>query len=209
MKIVKPSYEILTTEHEMNYFLSDIEYAGRTCYKSHDKITETSSQEFVKKIVSSGHHSVIEHKNISVKFICNRGFTHELVRHRLICYSQELTRYCNYSKKKFGKEITVIEPPWFERANIVQKDGWEKAMFYAERFYFELLEKRLPAQHARGVLPIDVKTEIVATANLREWRHIFKLRCAEAAHPSMKQLMIPLCKELQKGVPIIFDDIEV
>lgn len=206
VKIVKPSYEILTPING-NEILKLIELAGRTCYKSDNLITPDSAKNFVEKIAQRGHESVIEHYNITVRFICNRGFTHELVRHRLAAYSQESTRYCNYNKDKFGSEITVIKP--FEiNENTKEYDLWKEAMQNAEKSYMAMIENGSKPENARGVLPIDIKTEIVITTNLREWKHIFKLRTSKAAHPSMRELMIPLLKEFKEKIPVIFDKIE-
>ncbi len=208
MKIIKPSYEILTPIDRVQ-ILKHIELCGRVCYKSEEKMTEDSASGFVSMIQNRNHESVLEHFSISVRFICNRGFTHELVRHRIASFSQESTRYCNYSKDKFGNEITVIEPAWFENdmfANSIEgrKIRWADAMKYAEKCYFDLIEAGMKPQYARGVLPIDLKTEIVITANLREWKHIFKLRNSKAAHPSMQELMGPLQEEFHKNLPEIF-----
>ena len=206
VKIVKPSYEILTPING-DEILKLIELAGRTCYKSDNLITQDSAKNFVEKIAQRGHESVIEHYNITVRFICNRGFTHELVRHRLAAYSQESTRYCNYNKDKFGSEITVIKP--FEiNENTKEYDLWKEAMQNAEKSYMAMIENGSKPENARGVLPIDIKTEIVITTNLREWKHIFKLRTSKAAHPSMRELMIPLLKEFKEKIPVIFDKIE-
>ena len=206
VKIVKPSYEILTPING-DEILKLIELAGRTCYKSDNLITPDSAKNFVEKIAQRGHESVIEHYNITVRFICNRGFTHELVRHRLAAYSQESTRYCNYNKDKFGSEITVIKP--FElNENTKEYDLWKEAMQNAEKSYMAMIENGSKPENARGVLPIDIKTEIVITTNLREWKHIFELRTSKAAHPSMRELMIPLLKEFKEKIPVIFDKIE-
>lgn len=206
VKIVKPSYEILT-QINGDEILKLIELAGRTCYKSDNLITPDSAKNFVEKIAQRGHESVIEHYNITVRFICNRGFTHELVRHRLAAYSQESTRYCNYNKDKFGSEITVIKP--FEiNEDTKEYDLWKEAMQNAEKSYMAMIENGSKPENARGVLPIDIKTEIVITTNLREWKHIFKLRTSKAAHPSMRELMIPLLKEFKEKIPVIFDKIE-
>lgn len=205
VKIINPSYKILTEINGAD-ILKLIEIAGRTCYKSDNLITEDSAKNFVEKIAQRGHESVIEHYNITVRFICNRGFTHELVRHRLAAYSQESTRYCNYTKDKFGKEITTIKPYEIEEGT-KEYDLWKEAMENAEKSYMKMIENSSKPENARGVLPIDVKTEIVITTNLREWKHIFKLRTSKAAHPSMRQLMIPLLKEFQEKIPVIFDDI--
>jgi len=211
MKIIDPSYKILTpiNGHDI---LRIIEKAGRICYKSEGKISIDSHVDLVKNLIKRGHESVLEHFNITIHFICNRGFSHELVRHRLASYSQESTRYCNYSQEKFGKEITIIKPWWIKNKGmdgniIMQNIIWEEAMQDAEKRYFHLLRRGLAPQEARGVLPIDLKTEIIITTNLREWRHILKLRTSKAAHPSMRELMIPLLEEFQKRIPVVFGDI--
>ena len=186
MRIVKPSAELLWITPDAEQV---IERSGRTCYKSEDAITKDSAGKFIRKIIASGHHSVIEHASASFLFICDRGVTHELVRHRLVSYSQESTRYCNYGKNRFGNEITVIEPPGLTET---QRDIWTKAVLCAEERYLLLLNnlgQTCPPQIARSVLPNCLKTEIVTTCNLREWRHIFKLRTSEAAHPQIREIM--------------------
>jgi thymidylate synthase (FAD) len=185
--------------------LKKIERCGRVAYKSEDKITEGSAEKFVRMIIKSGHESVIEHVSLTVKFICDRGVTHELVRHRICAFTQESTRYCNYSKNG----LTVILPYfWQGEAQLEQWNTWMVTTQAAEMAYDKLIHLGATPQEARSVLPNSTKTEIVVTANLREWRHILKLRCAPAAHPQMRQLMIPLLKELKGFVPVIFDDIE-
>ena len=206
VNIVKPKYEILTPING-DEILKLIELAGRTCYKSNDLITPDSAKGFVERIAKRGHESVIEHYNITVRFICNRGFTHELVRHRIAAYSQESTRYCNYTKDKFGSEITVIKPFEIEEGT-KEFELWKSAMENAEKSYMAMMENGSKPENARGVLPIDIKTEIVITTNIREWKHIFELRTSKAAHPSMRELMIPLLKEFQSKIPVIFDNIE-
>lgn len=206
MRIIEPSYEILTPINGEE-ILKLLEFSGRVCYKSEDKITTDSAEKFIKMLLDHGHEAMIEHFNVTVKFIHNRGFTHELVRHRLCSFAQESTRYCNYSKDKFDNQITVINPYWFDDASIILQDGWYISVYMAESTYNVLLKGGLSPQAARGVLPNDLKTEIVITANLREWRHIFKLRTSAPAHPDMRRIMIPLLKEMQKKIPIIFDDI--
>lgn len=214
MILVKPSYEILT-EVNGSMVRRRIERAGRICYKSEGNISVNSAEQFVEKIISNGHHSVLEHESLSVLFVCDRGITHEIVRHRLAAYSQESTRYCNY---KGG--VTFIIPPWVgiepgaymeeekKEFNNIPDAMWYQTMINAELTYQGLLCKWSP-QQARSVLPNSLKTEIVMTANLREWRHVLKLRTSKAAHPQMQELMIPLLKELQTKIPIIFDDLGV
>jgi len=209
MKIIKAGYEILTKLSENGIKeLQHIERIGRVCYKSENKITDDgeSARKFVQMIIDKGHEAMIEHSSLSVKFIVDRGVSHELVRHRIASFAQESTRYCNYAKDKFGNEITVIKPLFFIEGS-EQYDFWEHAMENAESYYFSLLESGATPQEARSVLPNSIKTEITITANYREWRNFFKLRTAEAAHPQMREVTIPLLAELKERLPIIFDDI--
>lgn len=205
MKVISPSHEIITVI-DGDSILKSIELAGRTCYKSEDKIAADSAAAFIQRIIASGHHSVIEHVNITVKFICDRGVTHELVRHRLASYSQESTRYANYSKNKFGMEITVIRPLFWSDDSSEYAE-WRKAMERAEMSYMRLIEMGARPEQARSVLPNSLKTEIVMTCNIREWRHVLSLRCSKQAHPQIREIMLPLLSELHEKVPIIFDDI--
>lgn len=211
MKIINAGYEILTPISEGGIKeLQHIEKIARVCYKSEDLITEDgeSAKKIIKMLIGRDHTAMIEHSSLSVKFIVDRGVSHELVRHRIASFAQESTRYCNYSKDKFGREITVIKPCFFEEGS--DKDiAWTEAMASAEHMYFELLDLGATPQEARSVLPNSTKTEITITANYREWRNFFKLRTAKAAHPQMREVTIPLLKELKEKLPIIFDDIEV
>jgi thymidylate synthase (FAD) len=204
MRIIKPSFKI---EDEINgeKLLKNIESYARTCYKSEDKITEDSAENFIRRILRSGHESVIEHEKITVRIICDRAVTHEIVRHRLASYSQESTRYCDYQK---SGSIQVIEPFFFK--NDLQKyKEWEKAMQAAEDSYNHLRDLGASPQEARSVLPNSLKTEIIVTYNLREWRHFFKLRCSKASHPQMREVAVPILKEFQNKIPVFFDDFEI
>lgn len=214
MILIKPSYEIMT-EIDRETVLKLIERSGRVCYKSEDKITDDSCIKFAQFIQSKNHLSVIEHFSFTVKFIVDRGVSHELVRHRLCSFSQESTRYCNYSKDKFGNHVTFIIPEWLNITSgtydydmryipTQANEVWYYAMQVAEQGYFELLKRGWTPQQARSVLPNSLKTEIVTTANLREWQHIFKLRCDPSAHPQMREIMIPLRDELHNKLPEIF-----
>jgi len=205
MKIVEPSFEILDPIDSTS-ILQKIERAGRTCYKSEDRITADSARDFIKRILNSGHHSVIEHATITVKLICDRGVSHELVRHRLASYSQESTRYANYSKDRFGKEITVIRPPFWPEDSAAYRE-WHEAMKAAEVHYMRLIETGAQPQEARSVLPNSLKTEIVMTCNIREWRHVFELRCASQAQPQIRQMMLSLLEAFHQRIPVLFDDL--
>ena len=227
MILVKPSFEIIDIYRE-HQAVQLIEMAGRTCYKSEEAITMDSAEKFVKARLG-GHESVIEHSAATVKFIVDRGVTHELVRHRLCSFSQESTRYCNY---KGG--VTFVIPPWYDLqpgewvrhrdyitlstytnndfSNMRKSYGtntlqrWLKGRIYNELEYQEEIEEGKTPQQARSVLPNSLKTEIVVTANFREWRHIFTLRCAKTAHPQMREIMIPTLQEFQRRIPVVFDD---
>lgn len=205
MKIINAGYEIITPIKGAEV-LKHIERCGRVCYKSEDKITDQSAEAFVRNIIARGHEAVLEHFSFTIKFICDRGVSHELVRHRIASFCQESTRYCNYSKEKFGKEISVIRPMFFEEGTAAY-NYWKTACEAAEMEYFALLDAECSPQQARSVLPNSLKTEVVMTANLREWRHFFKLRTSPAAHPQMREVTIPLLKELQEKIPVIFDSI--
>jgi thymidylate synthase (FAD) len=184
----------------------NIEAAGRTCWKSEDKIGENSACEFIEKIKGYNHASVLEHGAITVRFVIDRGVSHELVRHRIASFSQESTRYCNYTKGKFDSEITVIKPCFWPEGSY-EYSVWALACKNAEIDYFKLIQYGAKAQEARSVLPNSLKTELVMTANPREFMHIFELRCAPAAHPQMREVMIPLLHEFAYKWPSIFGDL--
>lgn len=207
MKIIKSSVELINPPSYAS-LRSTVETAGRTCYKSEDKITDGSAEKFVRNILKRGHEAVIEHGSITVRFTCDRGVSHEIVRHRLAAYCQESTRYCNYSKDGFGGEITVIGPSWCSEGDPAY-DVWKKACLRAELAYFDLMTIGCSPQEARSVLPNSLKTEVVMTADLREWRHFLKLRCAQAAHPDMRVLARQLLGVLKMKYPVFFEDIEV
>ena len=210
MKIVKAGYEILTPISQGGMQeLQHIEKIARVCYKSENLITEDgeSAKKMVKMLINRDHTAMIEHSMLSVKFIVDRGVSHEIVRHRISSFAQESTRYCNYAKDKFHNEITVIRPNFFLDETSKAYQQWEDAMRSAEKSYFSLMEAGATPQEARSVLPNSTKTEITMTANYREWRNFFKLRTAKAAHPQMREVTIPLLKELKERLPIIFDDI--
>lgn len=211
MRIIEPSYEILTEISDGGIKeLQHIEKIGRVCYKSEDKITENgeSAKKFVQMLIGRGHEAMIEHYSLSVKFIVDRGVSHELVRHRIASFAQESTRYCNYSKDKFDNGVTFIKPFFFGE-NTQNYKEWIYAMGITEKSYLQMLKDGATPQEARSVLPNSTKTEITITANYREWRNFFKLRTTKVAHPQMQEVTRPLLKELKTILPVIFDDIEV
>ena len=203
--------------------LQRIEIAGRTCYKSEDKISPDgeSAKRFVKMIINNGHEAMLEHSSLSVRFICSRGVSHEIVRHRLFSFAQESTRYCNYSKGKFGGECTFIVPPdqewgidtdeyedeYDESETDSAKIVWYASLKIIEDDYMCLLKEGWKPEQARDVLPNALKTEIVVTGNYREWRHFFKLRCDEKAHPHIRALAKDLLEDVKTRIPVIFDDL--
>ena len=207
MNIIPPSFELLDRV-DGTALLQKIELAGRVCYKSEAKITSDSAAGFVRRILENGHESVLEHEKLTARIVCDRGVSHEIVRHRIASYSQESTRYCNYSLDKFQNELTFIRP-FFWNDDPEKFRVWEEAMAAAERAYLTLLDLGATAQEARAVLPNSLKTELVMTMDLREWRHFFRLRAAAAAPPPMREVAVPMLRAFREAVPVIFDDIEI
>ncbi len=205
MRVIMPSVEILDRIDEEK-IIKKIENIGRVCYKSESKITEDSAEKFIANILKSGHESVIEHESISVRVICDRGVSHEIVRHRIASYSQESTRYCNYFNEKFGKELTVIKPLFWQEDSEEYK-AWLNAIDVIEKQYNALIVMGAKPQEARSILPNSLKTEIVMTMNLREWRHFFKLRTSRRAHPQMREIALMIYEKLKEEIPIFFEDI--
>lgn len=207
MIVIKPSFtfeDIIDGDD----ILKKIERAGRTCYKSEDKTSPESARLFAAHIIKLGHESVLEHEKATVRIVCDRGISHEIVRHRIASYSQESTRYCNYSKDKFCNQITFIAPCfWDSRDQHEKLSAWKAAMEAAENSYFQLISLGSTPQEARSVLPNSLKTEIVVTMNMREWRHFFRLRTSTAAHPQMIEIAKPMLAAFKSKIPIIFDDI--
>lgn len=205
MRIIEPSWQF---EEEINpkAIMEKIERAGRTCYKSEGRIGDGTAERFIAGIIKRGHESVLEHASITVRMICDRGVSHELVRHRIASYSQESTRYCNYADGKFGGEVAFIKPCFWERNDILM-DRWMGAMLAAEYTYKEMLSLGATPEEARSVLPNSLKTEVVVTMNVREWRHFFKLRTSAAAHPQMREIAGMMLAGFQMVLPVLFGDI--
>ena len=216
MRLVRASYEILT---DLAGLPKIIERAGRCCYKSEEKIQDGTADPFCEMLIRRGHESVIEHANMMAKFTIDRGVSHELVRHRLCSFSQESTRYCDYAPGGKAAGIVFVIPPWVDIepgdyiyydcsgmgiAHCASDSSWYHAMIEAESAYNSLRANGWKPEQARSVLPNSLKTEIIVTANLREWRHIQRLRTAEAAHPQMREVMQPLFAELHAKLPAIF-----
>jgi len=244
---IRPSNEEKSDENGSVYMeeVYDL-YANDTkiaTFESLDAVAEAkmkaeflNAEKFVRKLIASGHEGILEHVSLTVKFRVDRGVSHELVRHRLASFAQESTRYCNYSKGKFGNEITVIKPVFFKDIDndafedlqhggftinldnpdprlqkLDQAASWYDNCLAAERAYLSMLNDGATPQEARSVLPNSLKTEVIMTANLREWRHFLKLRAAGITgkpHPQMLEVAIPLLMELRERLPAVFDDIE-
>jgi len=239
MRIIKPRILFENPEEiDERRVLERLERYGRTCYKSGYKIRPSSAREFIRRVIASGHESVIEHEKVTVRVVCDRGITHEIVRHRIASYSQESTRYCNYARDRFGREISVVSPFFFDcdgrrrsvavpvgaflrdggavvfagqqHFDLSEFDVWCLAMAFAEWAYMTLVDDfgRSP-QEARSVLPNSLKTEIVITYNLREWRHFLRLRTSPRVHPQMREIAIPLLRAFKQYLPTIFEDIPI
>lgn len=208
MRVINAGYEIIS---ELNgaEILKHIERCARVCYKSEDRITDGSAEKMVAALIRSGHEAMLEHYSFTVKFICDRGVSHELVRHRIASFAQESSRYCCYAKDKFGKELTFINPCFWE-SDSDNYARWFHEMDESEKTYLAMIESGATPEQARDILPMSIKTEIVMTANLREWRHFFKLRAEGTTgkpHPQMLEITIPFLKELKQKIPVVFDDI--
>lgn len=207
MNIIKPYY-VLEEDIDTKKIMLTIERAGRTCYKSEGNIGDGTAEKFIANIIKRGHESVLEHEKITVRFVCDRGVTHELVRHRIASYSQESTRYCNYTNDKFGNQLTFIKPCFWSEDSQNYK-LWTESMEYIESQYNAMIAEGAKPEEARSILPNSLKTEIVVTMNLREWRHYFKLRTAERAHPQIREISIALLNEFKEKLPVIFGDIDI
>lgn len=218
--IIKCDFEIITPLNREigKEIVQHIERIARTCYKSEDLITAESGERMVASLIAKGHTAMLEHFSISVKFITDRGVSHEMVRHRIASFAQESTRYCNYGKEKFGGEITVISP---FNAMVAKKpdtpdgalkvaewyDIWEEAMNESDCYYQRLIDAGCPPEIARGVLANSLKTEIVITMNLREWLHYFSLRVLGTTgkpHPQIYEVSKPVLYKFAEAIPAVF-----
>lgn len=207
MKIIEPNVEILSNING-DEILKHLELCARNCYKSESNITEdtTSAIKMINKLIELDHTAMLEHFNITIKLLCDVGTYKDLTRHRHCSFAIESTRYCNYSKGKFGNEISVIKP-----CNMDENSGiyhtWLKAMNDMERAYMQMAEIGATPDQLRMILPHSTAASVILTANIREWRHIFNLRCAKAAHPSVRQIMLMTLNEFHNKIPVLFDDL--
>ena len=208
MNIIEPSASIIGTFDGVA-MLKNIEIAKRICYQSEDKITDDSYLQSVKDLVARKHEAMLEHASVSVMFTVDRGIANEIVRHRIASFAQSSTRYCNFSQNKFGNEITVIRPLFFQEGTVAY-DTWAESCEAAESAYFSLLSLGMKPEQARDVLPLSTMTRMMMTANLREWRHFFKLRACGTTgnpHPQMLQVAVPLLGDFKRRVAVVFDDL--
>ena len=202
MRIIDPSVELMR-DFDGKEILKFLEKCGRTAYKSESNITDDSAEKFIRNIIKRGHESVLEHFSCTFRIICDRGVSHEIVRHRLASYTQESTRFCNYASDKFNNELTFIKP-CFWAVNDPQYIRWKNSLIILENKY---LTSNARPEEIRSILPNSLKTEIVMTANLREWRHFLKLRTAKDAHPQMRQVALIILAILRSKLPVVFEDI--
>ena len=206
MRIDELGYTILTPDEDFERMLVAIERAGRNCYKSEDKITRESAEKFVAMLIARGHHAMLEHApNVSVLFHVPRGLTHEFVRHRIASFAQESTRYCNYAKGRFGTELTLI--PMLDGLTSEQRQRRLELWEHIQSVYMAEIDEGIKPQQARDNLPICLKSDIVITCNVREWRLIFGLRAESHAHPQMQQVAKALLADFRARVPVLFDDV--
>ena len=230
MKLIKPKVEILD-RFKRQQVIGRIATVARTCYKSEAMRTADRDEALVKRLIESKHEAMLEFVDVTVKFTTSIGITREIIRHRLASYANESTRYCDYSKDKFKNKITFIIPSYLDipEGNYTYWDGdwvdmdkmkirlpvddedtvstWLFNLNHAETSYRILKNKGWKAEQAREVLPMCTKSEICMKANLREWRHFFKLRCHSTAHPDIRVLALDLLKQMHEQIPIIFDDL--
>ena len=204
VKIIEPKIEI--EEFNGIDIMKKLERACRTCYRSEDIIGEDTYKILLKGCINNGHESVLEHEKITVRFTTELGAYKDFTRHRLSSFSIESTRFCSYDKDKFNKEIKVINPKYIIDPSIYQV--WFKSCEIMEHNY--MLMKKLGAKNdeCREILNHSVSAEVVMTCNIREWRHILRLRCTKKVHPSLKVIFIPLLLLFKKEMPELFEDID-
>lgn len=205
VKIVSPDVEVITPL-DGDYILKHLERCARNCYKSEDKITADSAKVMIKKLLEMGHEAMIEHFSITVKITTDVGAYKDLTRHRHASFAIESTRFCNYSKGKYGNELSLMKPSNMEEGSEIY-NIWLKAMNDVEQHYLNMAAHGASADQLRMLLPHSTKADVFMTANIREWRHIFKLRCAPATHPSVREVMLKLLKQFRTNIPVLFDDI--
>lgn len=208
MKIIGPMAEIISSVSvDESYEVSMVMNAAKVCYKSEPNKTLDEAKEFVGNLIERGHLSPLEHVSVTVKFTTSRAVANEIVRHRIAAYNQESTRYCNYTKNEFDNGITVVLPSYLHKCNDWRYATWRHTIENAEIAYLALVNGGVSPQNARGVLPLDLKTEIICTYNLRMWRHVLDQRCAPDCHPDMRELMLSTLQIMWEKLPTFFDDL--
>jgi len=205
MKIIEPKIEIENANY--NQIMKNLERACRTCYRSEDKITEKSYKTLLKNCINRGHESILEHEKITIRMTCDIGVYKDLTRHRHASFSIESTRYCNYGKDKFDNQIKFIKPVNIEKGTEIYAE-WEKSLEEIEKHYIKMVELGATPDQMRMILPHSTAALVTMTANIREWKHIFSLRCTKHAHPAVEQVMIPLLLHFKKNMPEIFENVE-
>lgn len=205
MKIIEPIVEVEKVDY--NKIMKNLERACRTCYRSEDKITEESYKTLLKNCINRGHESILEHEKITIRMICDIGVYKDLTRHRHASFSIESTRYCNYGKDKFENQIKFIEPVNIEK-NTELYEEWKTSCEEIEKHYIKMVELGATPDQMRMILPHSTAALVTMTANIREWKHIFSLRCTKHAHPAVEQIMIPLLLHFKQNMPEIFENIE-
>lgn len=204
MKLIDPV--IYVEKYDGLKIMKRIERACRTCYRSEGATTDDSYKKLIKNCIARGHESVLEHEKITIRCICDIGFYKDLTRHRIASFSNESTRYCNYGKDKFDNEIKIIKPCHIDEGSELY-NIWYHAMEAMEKAYLEMSEKGATVDQLRMLLPHSTAAEITMSANIREWRHILRLRCSKMSHPSIRQSLIPLLMKFKEDMPELFDDI--
>lgn len=219
MLIIQP--EIQVENYDGIKIMKNIERACRTCYRSEGLITEDSYKKLLKNCINRGHESILEHEKITIRMICDIGVYKDLTRHRFGSFSIESTRYCNYGKDKFDNEIKFIKPVFYTPGTIEEYDDpikkndclktqyWERCMKFIESDYMDMTNiVGAKPDELRMLLPHSTAAEVTMTANIREWRHILELRCSKAAHPAIRQLLIPLLLKFNEDMPELFSAID-
>ncbi len=205
MKLVEPV--LYVEDYDPVKILKRIERACRTCYRSEDKITEESYKTLLRNCLTRGHESILEHEKISVRMICDIGVYKDLTRHRFASFSIESTRYCNYGKDKFDNEIKFMKPVNLEEGTELY-DIWKKGLEDLEKSYLAMSEAGALPDQLRMLLPHSTAAEVNMTCNIREWRHVLALRANKHAHPSIRQLLVPLLLKFKEDMPELFGEIE-
>ena len=205
MKLIDPV--VYVENYDAKKMLKRIERACRTCYRSEDKVTEDSYKNLIKNCISRGHESVLEHEKVSIRMICDIGAYKDLTRHRIASFSIESTRYCNYGKDKFDNEIKFMKPVNIDEGTEVY-DLFVEGLEGIEKNYLKMAELDAKPDQLRMLLPHSTASEVNMTCNLREWKHVFSLRCSKHAHPSIRQVLIPLLLKFKEDMPELFNSIE-